>query len=96
MATIDISRSHGLALDVAKERAEQLAKDLEGKIGIRWQWDGSLIRFKADRGTAKGVNGSVTVTGSQVRVEIDLPLLLRAMKGVIAGKVHDKLERLLG
>ncbi len=95
MATIEISRSHNLGLADAKLRAEQLAKDLEGKLGIGWNWQGDDIRFKADSGTAKGASGIVKVTSSVVRVEIDLPFLLKAMKGMISGKVEEKLDKLL-
>ncbi len=95
MASIDISRSHALGLDVAKQRAEQLAKDLEGKLGIKWSWEGDNIRFKAESGAAKGTSGSVIVTAKQVRVEVDLPFLLKAMKGTIAGKVEERLDKVL-
>lgn len=95
MATIEISRSHQLGLEVAKQRAEQLAKDLEGKLGIKWSWQGNDIRFKAESGAAKGASGAVIVKPGEVRVEVDLPFLLRAMKGTIAGKVEDKLNKVL-
>jgi putative polyhydroxyalkanoate system protein len=96
MPAIDIKRSHSLGMDTAKERAEQLAKDLEGKLGINWRWEGNDIRFKADSGAAKGVTGKVAVSSSDVRVEIDLPFLLKAMKRSIRGKVEDRLDRLVG
>lgn len=91
MATIDISRNHDLGIDTAKTRAETLARELEGKLGIRWRWEGDAIRFHADQGAAKGAKGAVSVSASQVRVEIDLPLLMRPMKGIISGKVEKKL-----
>ncbi len=96
MATIDIARAHRLDLAVAKERAQQLAEDLQVKLGIDWRWQGDDINFKADSGKAKGVKGVVRVNSSQVRVEIDLPFLLRALKGMISGKVNDKLDKLIG
>jgi putative polyhydroxyalkanoate system protein len=96
MATIDISRSHGLGLDTAKQRAEQLANDLKDRMGIQWRWEGDTIRFSADNGPAKGTTGALSVASSQVRIEIDLPFLLKAMKGTIASKVEDKLGKLLG
>lgn len=95
MATIDISRSHSLGTDEAKKRAEQLADDMKSKLGITWNWAGDHIKFQADSGAAKGAKGKVSVSDSQVRVEIDLPFLLRAMKGTIAGKVNTKLDKLL-
>jgi putative polyhydroxyalkanoate system protein len=96
MATIEISRAHGLGLDTAKQRAEQLANDLKERMGIAWRWEGDTIRFNADSGPAKGTTGQVAVAPSQVKIEIDLPFLLKAMKGAIAGKVEEKLGKLLG
>ena len=96
MATIDISRSHALGIDTARARAEELAKDMQGRLGIQWSWQGECILFNARGGAARGTTGRVSVSASEVRVEIDLPLLLRAMKGTIAGKVNDKLDKLLG
>ena len=95
MAPTDINRRHSLGLDTAKERAEQLAKDLEHKLGITWRWEGNDIRFDAKSGAAKGVTGVVAVSGSDVRVAIDLPFLLKAMKGSISSKVEDKLDKLV-
>jgi putative polyhydroxyalkanoate system protein len=95
MATIDIRRSHALSTDVAKQRAEELARSMEAKLGIEWKWDGDRIRFSAKSGAAKGANGTVSVDGSSVRVEIDLPFLLRAIKGKVEEKVNEKLVEVL-
>jgi putative polyhydroxyalkanoate system protein len=94
MATIDIKRSHSLGIETAKERAAELAADLQKKMGITWRWDGDNIRFSADSGMAKGVTGVVWVSSAQVRVEIDLPFLMRALKGTISEKVESKLDKL--
>ena len=96
MATIDINRAHSLGSDEAKKRAEQLADDMKSKLGITWNWEGDRIKFQASSGAAKGTKGHVSVSESHVRVEIDLPFLLRAMKGTISGKVISKLDKLLG
>ncbi len=96
MATIDIRRSHTLEKDEAKKRAEELAKSMEQKLGIRWRWEGDRIRFDAPSGAAKGATGAVSVEPTQVRVEIDLPFLLRAVKGMVEGKINEKLDALIG
>lgn len=95
MATIDIERKHSLGTEVAKQRAEELAKRMEAKLGIQWKWDGDKIRFDAPSGAAKGAKGTVNVSDSSVRVEIDLPFLLRALKGTIEGRVNDELNKLM-
>jgi putative polyhydroxyalkanoate system protein len=96
MATIDIRRQHTLSKDEAKARAEQLAKSMEGSLGIRWRWEADKIKFDAPSGAAKGSSGVVSVDASSVRVEIDLPFLLRAIKGTVESKVNTKLDEVLG
>lgn len=95
MATIDIRRPHNLGLETARSRAEDLAKELATKLGIRWSWHGDTIEFQGDSGPVKGVKGRVDVSTIDVHVAIDLPLLLRAMKGTIATKVEGKLDKLV-
>ncbi|WP_437734931.1 polyhydroxyalkanoic acid system family protein [Sorangium sp. So ce1335] len=96
MATIDIRRQHSLTKEEARTRAETLARGMEDKLGVQWRWDGDLIRFEAPGGAAKGTKGLVRVEASAVQVEIDLPFLLKAMKGTIESKVSEKLEAALG
>lgn len=95
MATIDIRRQHSLDKEEARKRAEELARSMEDKLGIRWRWEGDLIRFDAPSGTAKGTTGVVRVEPTAVQVEIDLPFLLRAMKGMVESKVNEKLDGIL-
>lgn len=95
MSTIDITRAHALALGDAKLRAEELAKSLETKFSLKWHWDGDTIRFEAPGGPAKGTKGEVAVTEKAVRVQIDLPFLLKMLKGTVEAKVEEKLKQLL-
>ncbi|HZU82057.1 MAG TPA: polyhydroxyalkanoic acid system family protein [Polyangiaceae bacterium] len=95
MATIDVRRSHALSKEEAKKRAEDLAKAMQQRLDLDWRWDGDRILFEAPRGAAKGTKGSVDVTDREVRVQIDLPLLLRVMKGAVESKVHEKLGQVL-
>lgn len=95
MATIDISRNHTLEPAVAKQRAEELAKSMADKLGIVWRWDGDVIKFDAPSGVAKGATGSVNIDPKKVRVQVDLPFLLRAVKGTVESKITDKLDKLI-
>ena len=96
MATIDISRKHTLDKEEARKRSEELAKSMEEKLGIRWRWEGDNIRFDAPSGAAQGANGTVSVDPRVVRVEVDLPFLLRAVKGMVEGRINEKLDALIG
>ncbi|MGO9833937.1 MAG: polyhydroxyalkanoic acid system family protein [Polyangiaceae bacterium] len=95
MATIEVRRSHSLPRDEARKRAEELAKSLEEKLGLEWHWNGEDLVFEAPRGPAKGTKGYVRVAPAEVSVAIDLPFLLRMLKGKIESKVLEKLDRLL-
>jgi putative polyhydroxyalkanoate system protein len=95
MATIDITRTHALSKDEAKKRAEEFAKGMESRFDLKWHWVGDAIRFDAPSGAAKGTKGEVAVTDKNVRVQIDLPFLLRAIKGTIESKVNEKLDGFL-
>jgi putative polyhydroxyalkanoate system protein len=95
MATIDISKSHSLPLDDAKKKAEELAKSMQDRLNLTWNWAGNAIKFESTSGTAKGVKGAVSVTDKSVRVEVDLPFMLRVMKGTIEDKINEKLNQLL-
>ncbi len=95
MSTIDISRSHTLSRDEARKRAEEFAKTMQVRFDLSWSWDGDRIVFEAPRGAAKGTRGSVDVSDKDVRVQIDLPFLLRMLKSTVESKVHEKLGQLL-
>lgn len=95
MSTIDISRSHSLPIDAARQKAEELANSMQTKLGLTWSWAGDSIKFEAPGGVAKGTKGEVVVTAKEVRVAVDLPLMLRMLKGSIEDKINEKLNQLL-
>ncbi|HEY5319228.1 MAG TPA: polyhydroxyalkanoic acid system family protein [Solirubrobacteraceae bacterium] len=95
MSTIDVRRAHALPKEEAKKRAEDLANSMKQRFELDWRWEGDRIAFDAPRGAAKGTRGSVDVGDKEVRVQIDLPFLLRMLKGTIESKVNDKLDKLL-
>jgi putative polyhydroxyalkanoate system protein len=68
---------------------------MQQRFDLEWKWDGDRIVFDAPRGAAKGTKGSVNVTDRDVHVQIDLPLLLRMLKGTVESKVNEKLDQLL-
>lgn len=97
MATIDIRRAHKLTHEDARGKAEELARAMQAKLGIVWGWEGEhVVKFDAPSGAAKGSKGQVTLGADSVRVEIDLPFMLRALKGLVEGKVKSRLDGLLG
>ena len=90
MATIDVRRKHAIGKDGARAAAETLAERLQEKLSIRYRWEGDDLRF--DR---TGAKGRIAVTDDEVRVEIDLSMMLRPLKGKVLQKVHQYLDELL-
>jgi putative polyhydroxyalkanoate system protein len=95
MATIEISRSHSLPKEEAKQKAEELAKSMETKLGLAWKWVGDNVEFHAPSGAAKGTKGVVRVLEKAVEVSVDLPFMLKMMKGTIEEKIQEKLRAIL-
>jgi len=86
MATIDIKRPHSLGKDKAKEAAQAVADRLKEKLDIKYRWDGDTLKFERT-----GASGSIACTATDVRVQVDLNIMLRPMKGKIEEKVNQYL-----
>ncbi len=54
MATIDLCRKHSLARDEVRKRAEDLARDMEAKLGIKWRWEATRSGSTPRRAPRKG------------------------------------------
>lgn len=92
MATIELSKNHTLGRDAARAKAEAIAQDLAQKIGLGWSWAQDTIAFEAKSGVAKGLKGKLDVLPDLFRIEIDLPFMLRPLKGMVEGKVKEQLD----
>ncbi len=90
MATIDIRRSHSVGKAAARTAAERIAERLKEKIDVRYHWEGDDLRLERT-----GAKGRIQVTNSEVRVEIDLNLALRPIKGKIEEKANKYLDEFL-
>lgn len=96
MASIQILRRHQLSHQEARARAEELARRVERRLAVSWHWEGDSMRLMGPPGLASKAQGVVNLVPGQVQIEIDLPLALRPMKGILEGKLRDKLDLLLG
>ncbi len=95
MATIEVRRNHTLSTADARKRAQDLATSFEQKLDLKWKWEGDRLVFSAPSGPARGTHGSVEVSSASVVVKIDLPLMLRVVKGKVEAKVVEKLDKIL-
>jgi len=89
MASVDITREHDLGVAEAKKRAEPLLEDLRSSFGVSGTWEGDQFVI------TEPAKGSLDVTDTTVRVQVDLPLFLRPMKGLVESKINESLDQAL-
>ena len=89
MADIDVHRDHTLGLKAARAAAERMAEHLAKRFDLRGEWSGNVFRFQRP-----GVTGSLAVSDKDLRLDVTLGFLLRALKGSIEGAIHEELDKL--
>lgn len=90
MSRITINRLHQLSHKRAREVAEDLARDLQDKFNLRYQWKGDRLAF-----TRPGVEGHMKVGDAELELYVELGLLLAAWKTSIEKEIHKHLDDIL-
>jgi putative polyhydroxyalkanoate system protein len=90
MADIKLVRKHRLTVAQAKKIAQRTADDLASEYDLESEWHGDTLRF-----SRSGVNGSMAVTGSEIRLDVKLGMLLGAFKSKIEQHIEHRLDELL-
>ncbi|MDI3260464.1 MAG: polyhydroxyalkanoic acid system family protein [Sinobacteraceae bacterium] len=91
MPRIDIRRRHALPPDQARAAVEQVAAKVRDKYGVEARWQGNTLAFERP-----GVKGSIAVGADEVRVVVELGLLLGALKGPIEQEIRRQLDARFG
>ncbi|MDQ4037314.1 MAG: polyhydroxyalkanoic acid system family protein [Actinomycetota bacterium] len=86
MASVDITREHDLGVAEARKRAEPLLEDLRSSFGVSGSWQGDQFVI------TDPAKGTLDVNDTTVRVQVDLPLFLRPMKGMVEAKINESLD----
>lgn len=88
MPVIDIQRTHTQGTQSAKDAVERVADTIAKDYGIGHRWCGDELHF--DR---HGLKGRIAVADDQVRVHIELGLLMGALKPVIEREIERQLDK---
>jgi putative polyhydroxyalkanoate system protein len=91
MATISIARKHTLSHKKAKAVAEKIAKDLNKRFDLDYEWEGDHVNF-----ARPGVTGRMLVGKDKLQLDVQLGLLLTMLKPVIEKEIVTQLDQLLG
>lgn len=87
MSTIDIHAHHTLSHEDALNAADELSIDLAEKFGIDYGWDDEVIHFERP-----GVNGRITVSEDELRIQANLGFMLMMLKGPIEQEIRRYLK----
>ena len=91
MADIIISRDHSMDTGILKGRLDELAADLKKKYGIRSRWDGDTCLLDG----AGVKNGVLTMTDSNLSIELTLGMLAKILKPKIEEEINRKIGGVL-
>ena len=90
MPDISLVREHHLGLKGARAAADDMVQKLGEKFDLSGDWRGNTLSF-----SRAGVSGSLTVSETDIALEVTLGFMLKMMKGPIEKSVHEQLDRVL-
>jgi putative polyhydroxyalkanoate system protein len=91
LPTISIKRRHKLPHKKAKEAAEEIARDLNKRFDLAYEWEGDHIAFERP-----GIAGTLHVGKTTVQLDVELSFLLLALKAPIEREINKELDALFG
>lgn len=91
MADIRKSANHSMGVDEVKKRVEKVAGEIAKKMGVRYSWNGD----RCDLSGSGIKNGRITVTGSDVSIELTLGMMAKMVKPVIEKEIEAKIAEIV-
>lgn len=80
---IEISRRHGLSRKQAMAAAERIARKMENRYGIHYQWDDHTLRFRHPM-----AHGRIEVDAHEIRVFMELGFLLVPFRDEVESEIR--------
>lgn len=90
MSDINLVKTHSLPIAKARALVQKVADGLATEYDLSSEWHGNTLRFHRS-----GVDGQLEVTGSEIRLDVTLGLLLRPLKGKLVGYIESKFDTML-
>jgi putative polyhydroxyalkanoate system protein len=91
MPTISIRRKHNLSHDEAKAAAERVARHLNNRYALAYEWEGDHVVFERP-----GLSGKMHVGEREVRLDVQLSFLLTPLKRPIEQQILKEFDTLFG
>ena len=91
MPTIKIARKHSLTHKKARDVAETIAKDLQKRFELEYEWDGDEVEFERP-----GVSGRLAVAKDTFLLDVNLGWLLTPLKPAFEKEINAQFDKLVG
>jgi len=91
MATIKITRKHSLTHKNALDVAEKIAKDLQKRFELEYEWDDDVVEFERP-----GVSGTLAVAKDKFLLDVSLGWLLTPLKPAFEKEINAQFDKLVG
>lgn len=91
MATIKITRKHTLTHKKARDVAEKIAKDLQKRFELEYEWDDDVVEFERP-----GVSGTLAVAKDKFLLDVHLGWLLTPLKPAFEKEINAQFDKLVG
>ena len=91
MSTIKIVRKHNLSHTKARAVAEKIAKDLQKRFELEYEWDGDEVDFERP-----GVSGRLAVAKDQFLLDVNLGWLTSPFKTAFENEINAQFDKLIG
>ena len=92
MAQVSVTQHHDKPLVEVRAIVESVTDHLEQRHGIRHQWQNDhQLAFRG-----RGIDGTLTIDESTVRIELALGMLLRPLRARIEAELRQEMAERLG
>jgi putative polyhydroxyalkanoate system protein len=90
MSDIEIVEPHSLPIAKAKALVQKVADGLAAEYDLNSEWHGNTFRFQRS-----GVDGQVSVTASEIKIDVALSFLLKPFKGTFVDHIDRNFNKVL-
>lgn len=93
MADISVKRKHGLSLEEAQSKIDQVVQDVKSEFSslvssIDWNGDKTEAKVKG-----KGFSGDFLVNAEEVGIDINLSMFAKPLRSKVQAKIEERMEK---
>lgn len=93
MADISVRREHGLSLEDAQEKIDQVVEDIQKEFSSlvsSIDWNDEKTKAKV---AGKGFSGDFSVDENDVGIDINLSMFAKPLKSKVQQKIEERIEQ---